>query len=119
MSTRESPPGAKCDSYLNPAPAAIRACLLIPAAWVLFEWLRSWILSGFPWLSLGYAAVGSPLQGYAPLGGVLALSFLALSAAGLVWLIAMHRAARIRWLIVFVVIVTTGQSLRYVESRAT
>ena len=36
--------------------AAVRACLLIPAAWTLVEWLRSWVLTGFPWLSLGYAA---------------------------------------------------------------
>jgi apolipoprotein N-acyltransferase len=101
-----------------PAPAAIRACLLIPAAWVLFEWLRSWILSGFPWLSLGYAAVGSPLQGYAPLGGVFALSFLTLSAAGLAWLIALHRAVRIRALVLLIALVGAGQALRYVEWSA-
>src|SRR5688572_21018832 len=44
-----------------PAGHAERACLLIPAAWVLLEWLRGWLLTGFPWLSVGYAAVGWPL----------------------------------------------------------
>src|SRR5437764_361973 len=40
------------------------------AAWTLCEWLRSWLLSGFGWLSVGYAQVQSPLAGYAPIGGV-------------------------------------------------
>ena len=46
-----------------PAPDPVRACLLIPAAWVLFEWTLEWILTGFPWLAIGYAAVGWPLAG--------------------------------------------------------
>ena len=41
-----------------PGAEAVRACLLIPAAWTLFEWLRSWLLTGFPWLVAGYAATG-------------------------------------------------------------
>src|SRR5688572_26932064 len=57
-----------------PAAPAARAMLLIPAAWILFEWLRSWVLTGFPWLSAGYAAVGWPLQGLAPLAGVFGIS---------------------------------------------
>ncbi|HLD13283.1 MAG TPA: apolipoprotein N-acyltransferase, partial [Burkholderiales bacterium] len=31
------------------------ALLVLPALWVLFEWIRSWFLSGFPWLNLGYS----------------------------------------------------------------
>jgi len=95
-----------------PARTAARACLLIPAAWVLFEWLRSWILSGFPWISLGYAAVGWPLQGYAPLGGVFALSFLTVALAGMVWHIA--RSRRLYLVGALVVIVLGGEALRHV-----
>ena len=52
--------------------------LTAPAVWVLFEWIRSWILTGFPWLSIGYSTLHWPLAGYAPVGGVF-LSSLALS----------------------------------------
>jgi apolipoprotein N-acyltransferase len=51
-------------------PGATRAWLVLPVLWVLFEWLRGWILSGFPWLSLGYAMIDSPLKGWAPVFGV-------------------------------------------------
>ena len=97
-----------------PAHPFVRACLLIPASWTLFEWLRSWVLSGFPWLSLGYAAVGWPLQGYAPLGGVFALSFLTLALAGMLWLLATRRPRAVYWLSALVVIVGVGEALRHV-----
>lgn len=55
-----------------------------PAAWVFVEWLRTWFLTGFPWLQLGYSQIGSPLHGWAPLFGVLALtSFVAVSGGAL------------------------------------
>jgi apolipoprotein N-acyltransferase len=60
-----------------------RALLLIPGCWVIAEWVRSWLLSGFPWLSLGYSQVGTWLQGYAPLIGVYGVSLLVVLQAGL------------------------------------
>jgi apolipoprotein N-acyltransferase len=45
------------------------------ALWVLFEWVRSWLLTGFPWLYLGYAHVDTWLAGWAPITGVYGLSF--------------------------------------------
>lgn len=44
------------------------------ALWILFEWLRSWLLTGFPWLYLGYSLIDTPLAVIAPLGGVWLLS---------------------------------------------
>jgi len=46
-----------------------------PALWVLFEWLRSWLLTGFPWLYLGYAHIDTWIAGWAPIAGVYGLSF--------------------------------------------
>jgi len=47
-----------------------RDWLALPPLWVLLEWLRGWLFSGFPWLSLGYAFPDAPLAGWAPLFGV-------------------------------------------------
>jgi len=97
-----------------PAHPALRACLLIPASWTLFEWIRSWILSGFPWLSVGYSAVGWPLQGYAPLGGVFLISFLTASLAGALWLLAMRAPRAVAWTAVLIAIVAGGEGLRHI-----
>jgi len=94
-----------------PAPDAARAALLIPAAWVLFEWLLVWIFTGFPWLAVGYAAAGWPLQGYAPLGGVYLLSFLTVSVAGMLWLLLRRRPG---FLIAVVLALGIGEALRHV-----
>jgi len=61
----------------------LRMVLVMPAVWVLIEWLRGTIFTGFPWLTLGYAHTGSPLAGYAPLWGVYGVSLVAAVSAGL------------------------------------
>lgn len=58
--------------------------LLAAGAWTLAEWLRGWILTGFPWLAFGYAQTPpSPLAGYAPLAGVYGVGFVAALIAAL------------------------------------
>ncbi|MFT4519166.1 MAG: apolipoprotein N-acyltransferase [Halioglobus sp.] len=47
-----------------------------PALWVIFEWVRDWFLTGFPWLYLGYAHVDTWISGWAPITGVFGLSFI-------------------------------------------
>jgi apolipoprotein N-acyltransferase len=100
-----------------PAAPALRACLIVPAAWTLGEWLRSWVLTGFPWLSAGYAAVGWPLQGYAPLGGVFFLSFLTLALAGLAWNLVTRRRRALSAAL-FLAIAIGGQALRSAQWTA-
>lgn len=56
---------------------------LAPAAWVLIEWLRGWLFTGFPWLNLGYSQIDSPLLGFAPVLGVYGVSWAVALSAGL------------------------------------
>jgi len=65
-------------------PGMTRDWLVLPSLWVLLEWLRGWAFSGFPWLSLGYAFIDSPLAGWAPVLGVYGVTWAAaLAATGL------------------------------------
>src|SRR5690606_12357973 len=70
------------------ARAPVRLLVAFPAAWMLSEWVRGWMFTGFPWLIVGYAqSPAGPLSGYAPLFGVYGVSLAtALSAGLLAWL---------------------------------
>lgn len=65
-----------------------RLLLVFPAVWVLLEWLRSWLFTGFPWLFVGYTQLDLPLGHLAPIVGVYGVSLaVAVSAALLVYLL--------------------------------
>ena len=50
-------------------------CLSIPVLWGLSDWMRSWIFTGFPWLTMGYSQVPhSPLAGYMSIIGAYGVS---------------------------------------------
>ncbi len=65
------------------ASEGLRHVLLAPALWVCGEWLRGWIFTGFPWLSLGYSQLDGPLAGLAPWSGEHLCSVAVVMAAGL------------------------------------
>ena len=57
-----------------------RLLFIAPAAWVLVEWLRGWVLTGFPWLAHGYGQIDSALAGWAPVLGVYGVSLMMMFA---------------------------------------
>ncbi|MEK6242927.1 MAG: apolipoprotein N-acyltransferase [Pseudomonadota bacterium] len=96
------------------ASVVLRAVLLIPAAWMLMEWSLSWFLTGFPWLAFGYTAIDDPLSGFAPMGGVYAVSLAMAVAAGLVWCVVLGHA---RWIAAgaLALVLACGYGLRTTE----
>ncbi|MBB1089748.1 apolipoprotein N-acyltransferase [Rhodopseudomonas palustris] len=73
----------------------IAPVMALPAVWVLFEWLRGWLFTGFPWLTIGNSQVDSPLVGFAACFGVYGLSLMVALSAGLIWS-ALHHTNRMR-----------------------
>lgn len=90
--------------------------LFVPAAWVATEWMRGTLLTGFPWLAIGYSQVaGSFLAGYAPVVGVYGVSgVVALSAAMLVSLLTAKQSSRIRPVAILVLTWATGACLQQI-----
>lgn len=68
--------------------------------WTISEWLRGDVLANFGWLTPGYAAIDTPLAGWAPLGGIYAVTLAQLLFSALV---AVALSCRLAWLAVPVV----------------
>ena len=93
--------------------------LLFAAIWVLFEWLRSWLFTGFPWLYAGYIALDTPAAGWAPVVGVYGLSFLIAGLSAAIGSLALNTASDLRKrgaeASIWVIIILTGMPLSAVS----
>ena len=72
-------------------------CLVAPSTWVLIEWLRGWLFSGFPWLALGYSQTDSWYAGWAPVIGVYGVSYMLMLTACAILVVILVEGRR-RWL---------------------
>ncbi|MDH5393511.1 MAG: apolipoprotein N-acyltransferase [Gammaproteobacteria bacterium] len=66
-----------------------------PLMWALTEWLRGYLFTGFPWLSLGTSQVETSLAYFAPLFGALGVGAIMSLMAGLI-LISVLQPAKAR-----------------------
>ena len=74
-----------------------------PAVWVTVEWARGWLLSGFPWLALGYSQVDSAMAGWAPVMGVYGVSVMLVTSATAVIVAALTRG-KAQWIAIGLVL---------------
>ncbi len=80
----------------------VRLLAVLPAGWVLLEWIRGWLFTGFPWLLLGYTQLDTPLRGLAPFTGVYGVSWAVAFTASLLtllWLKGWRKRATLKELL--------------------
>jgi len=92
-----------------------RSIWLVPVLWLTFEWFRGWILTGMPWLSLGYALGESPLAGFAPLIGVYGLSAIGILVSVALIQLVHYKSYRLVSLVVLLLVFSFGSGLQHVE----
>lgn len=87
---------------------AIKCLLVFPAMWVLWEWLRTWVFTGFPWLFLGYSQIDSILRGYAPLFGIYGVSLIVTFISACLLLLFIHKNVKLKIACVAYIIILLG-----------
>ncbi len=87
--------------------------------WGLSDWVRSWIFTGFPWLTMGYSQLPhSPLAGFIPVVGVYGVSVITVFLAGLIHSLlqtSLHVACKRGALVMLVLTLTTGELLKHID----
>jgi apolipoprotein N-acyltransferase len=67
--------------------------LSLPLVWFITENIRSWLLTGFPWLSVGYTQLHGPLTGWLPIIGETGVSSLLVLLSACIGIWSVHK----RW----------------------
>ena len=61
---------------------SIRLLIVFPAAWLLAEWFRGYLWTGYAWMQPGYTQIDLPLSGYAAVFGTHAIGALIVLTSG-------------------------------------
>ncbi|MFT3742051.1 MAG: apolipoprotein N-acyltransferase [Gammaproteobacteria bacterium] len=101
-----------------PKPLASQSLLVFPTLWVITEGLRTWLLTGFPWLLLGNTQLYSPLAGLAPIIGVYGVSWVTAFVSALLLLCWRQRqkfSQVLGCILILVVVGVTSAQLKKIQ----
>jgi apolipoprotein N-acyltransferase len=88
-------------------------CLIFSALWCLGEYCRSTLLTGFPWMLLGFGQMDTPLKYLLPLVGVYGVSFLTCLAGSCLAIISQEKKkAQLPWLFALVGLILSPLALQ-------
>jgi len=94
-------------AYLVPTIGNLRI-LCMALMWPIFEWIKSWLLTGFPWLEVGHTQTHSWLFSFAPLGGSYLVSMAVAIIASLLVIAFTNTKVRLAALCVIAAIFLSG-----------
>lgn len=81
------------------ATATVQLVLLYPAFWVLLEWVRGWLFTGFPWIDVGYSQIATPFSAWYAVTGVYGVSLLVAVMSGCMVALFYLKSMQRRWLV--------------------
>ncbi|VAW61931.1 Apolipoprotein N-acyltransferase / Copper homeostasis protein CutE [hydrothermal vent metagenome] len=89
--------------------------LVYPISWMIFDWLRGYFLTGFPWVQIGIAQIDTYLAGYAPLIGGLGVGLIVTVIAGLLVVSSLNKACLKFTLPTIIIIYAAGFLLNLID----
>lgn len=89
--------------FFRNASAAVSLIIIYPVLFVLLEWTRGWLFTGFPWIALGYSQTLSPLSSWYPVAGVYAVSLVITITSGCLVALLYANATQRIWIVAGVI----------------
>ena len=94
---------------------SVRLMIVLPAAWMLAEWLRGYIWTGYAWMQPGYTQIDLPLSGYAPVIGTHAIGALLIVTSGALVAVVLKKLSWQKALLIVTLIWGAGFALKQVN----
>lgn len=77
--------------YCSTKSVEVNYLFLLPSCWVIGEWLRGWVFTGFSWSDVAYTQTNNyMLQGLFPVLGSYGVSWFAMSVIGFLFLVLIN-----------------------------
>ncbi len=86
-------------------------CIVVPTVFCLFEWLRTWLFTGFPWFQAGQAFIDMGLAPLLPAVGILGVSFYFYLIVGAIYYLSRNFLYKAAWLRIFVLAVCLASTI--------